>query len=163
MLTLNGHARQVQAVTFAPTDQKLASCSDDNTVKLWDLQTGQCTQTLEGHACPIISLSFHPQGKLLASGSLDRTIKIWDIQQGMLIRTLHGHTRPVSSVKYAPTGELLVSSSEDSTIRFWNCETGECSSILIADRPYEGMDISGVTGLTEAQKVSLRVLGAIEQ
>jgi WD40 repeat protein len=161
--TLTGHKRQVQTLAFIPSGGQLASGSDDGTVKLWDLQTGQCLQTLQGHTHAVISVSVHPQGNLLASGSQDRTLKLWDLQQGASIKTLQGHTSPICSVTFDPEGHLLVSSSEDGTIRLWNIHTGECLKVLQADRPYEGMDISGVTGLSEAQKVSLRVLGAIEQ
>ena len=57
---------------------------------------------------------------------------------------------------------MLVSSSEDGTIRLWDSSTGECLRILMVDRPYEAMNISGVMGLTDAQKETLRILGAIE-
>ena len=58
---------------------------------------------------------------------------------------------------------MLVSSSEDGTIRIWDNHRGECLRILTVDRSYEAMNISGVTGLTDAQKETLRLLGAIEK
>jgi WD40 repeat protein len=65
--------------------------------------------------------------------------------------------------KFSPgLGQVLVSSSNDSTIRFWDIETGECLKILRSERPYEGMNITGTVGLTEAQKMSLKALGAVE-
>ena len=162
LLTLEGHTRQAQAIAFDPADHRLASGSDDCTVKLWDLQTGQCLLTLEGHTRPVVSISFHPQGKLLVSGGFDSSLKLWDLEQGINITTLQGHTSPIRSVAFDPEGRMLVSSSEDGTIRLWDSYTGECLRVLTVERPYEGMNISGVTGLTDAQKVTLRVLGAIE-
>jgi WD40 repeat protein len=162
LLTLEGHGRQLRAIAFDPSDRWLASSSDDHTVKLWDLQTGQCLQTLEGHSREVVSISFHPQGNLLISGSFDRTLKLWDLQQGTHLMTFQGHTSPIYSVAFDPEGRMLVSSSEDGTIRLWDSHTGECLRILTVDRPYEAMNISGVTGLTDAQKETLRVLGAIE-
>ena len=47
-------------------------------------------------------------------------------------------------------------------IKLWNMQTSECFKTLIGERPYERMNISGVLGLTEAQRVSLRTLGAVE-
>ncbi|KJH69454.1 WD40 domain-containing protein [Aliterella atlantica] len=161
LLTLKGHTRQVQAIAFDSTERRLASGSDDHTVKLWDLQTGQCLQTLQGHNRAVVSISFHPQGNLIASGSFDRTLKLWDLQQGINIATLQGHTSPIRSATFAPDGKMLVSGSEDGTVRIWDSFTGECLRVLTALRPYEGMNISGVTGLTDAQTEALRLLGAI--
>lgn len=162
LLTLEGHTRQAQALAFDPVEQRLASGSDDCTVKLWDLQTGQCLQTLQGHTHPVVSISFHPQGKLLVSGGFDSSLKLWDLQQGTYITTLRGHTSPIRSVAFDPEGRWIVSSSEDGTIRLWDSGIGECLRVLTVERPYEGMNILGVTGLTDAQKETLRVLGAIE-
>ncbi|MBV8885155.1 MAG: hypothetical protein JO235_14330 [Chroococcidiopsidaceae cyanobacterium CP_BM_RX_35] len=58
--------------------------------------------------------------------------------------------------------QVIVSGSDDQTIRFWEIETGECIKTLSIERPYEGMNITGAIGLTEAQKVTLRALGAVE-
>jgi WD40 repeat protein len=162
LLTLKGHTRQSKAIAFDPLDPRLASGSDDHTVKLWNLKTGECLQTFEGHTNAVVSISFHPQGDRLASGSFDHSLKIWDLQQGVNIRTLDGHTAPVRSIAFHPTAEMLVSGSEDGTIRLWDSDTGDCLRILTVDRPYESMNIAGVTGLTNAQKVTLRTLGAIE-
>jgi WD40 repeat protein len=162
LLTLKGHTRQSKSIAFDPIAQRLASGGDDNTVKLWNLKTGECLQTLEGHTNSVVSLSFHPQGDRLASGSFDHSLKIWDLQQGINISTLDGHTAPVRSVAFHPAGEMLISGSEDGTIRFWDSATGHCWRVLTIDRPYESMNISGVTGLTDAQKVTLRTLGAAE-
>ncbi|MBW4621919.1 MAG: NACHT domain-containing protein [Cyanosarcina radialis HA8281-LM2] len=162
LLTLEGHARQTMAIAFDPLERRLASGSDDCTIKLWDLQTGKCLQTLEGHTYPIMSISFHPQGNLLVSGGFDRTLKLWDLERGTSIDTLPGHTSPIRSVAFDPEGRWIASSSEDGTIRLWDSRTGECLRILTVERPYEGANISGVTGLTDAQKEALRVLGAIE-
>jgi WD40 repeat protein len=162
LLTLEGHARLAPTIAFDPVDQRLASGSDDCSVKLWNLQTGQCLQTLEGHTHAVASISFHPQGNLLASGSFDHTLKLWDLEQGKNIATLQGHTGQIRSVTFDPEGRMLVSSSEDGTIRLWDANTGDCLRILKVDAPYEGMNISGVTGLTNAQKETLRVLGATE-
>lgn len=158
---LKGHTRQAQAIAFDSTERRLASGSNDHTVKLWELQTGQCLQTLQGHKRAVVSISFHPQGNLIASGSFDRTLKLWDLQKGINIATLQGHTSPIRSATFALEGQMLVSSSKDGTIRLWNSPTDECMRVVTVDRPYEGMNISGVKGLTEAQTEALRVLGAI--
>lgn len=59
--------------------------------------------------------------------------------------------------------EILISGSFDETIRFWDFQTGECLQTLRTPRPYDGMDITGATGLTQAQKATLKALGAVER
>ena len=78
--------------------------------------------------------------------------------------TLHGHTSGgVWSVAFRPQEGILASGSDDGTIRFWNTATGECLRALRDDKPYEKMNITGITGVTEAQRIALLVLGAIEE
>ena len=150
-----------QVCQFDPADQRLASSSDDCTVKLWELQTGRCLETLQGHTRPVVSINFHSQEKLLVSGSFDSSLK-WDLEQGTYIITLQGHRSPIRSVAFDPEGRWIVSSSENGTIRLWDSCEGECFRVLNVERPCKGMNILGVTGLTDAQKETLRVLGAIE-
>ena len=66
-------------MSFSPDGTKVASGSEDKTVKLWDVTSGECLQTLEGHSDrPVYSVSFSPDGTKVASGSWDKTIKIWE-------------------------------------------------------------------------------------
>jgi WD40 repeat protein len=75
---------------------------------------------------------------------------------------LHGHGNWINSVALNPDGKTIASSSEDKTIKLWNFKTGECLKTLRNPKPYEGMNITGVMGLTEAEKATLKALGAIE-
>jgi WD40 repeat protein len=159
--TLHGHTNWVWCVAFSSDGQILASGSGDNTVKLWNVQTGECDRTLPGHRSRIWSVAFSPDGQTLATGSSDKTVKLWDLQTGKCRQTLRGHDNLVWSVAFSPDGRILASGSQDETIVLWDMKTGRCLKTLKADRPYESLNLTGVRGLTEAQLVSLMVLGAI--
>ncbi|MBD2563655.1 MULTISPECIES: WD40 domain-containing protein [Nostoc] len=160
--TLQGHTSWVWPVAFSPDGQILASSGDDQIVKLWDVHTGQCLKTLQGHKSRVWSVAFSPDGHILASSGDDQTVKLWDIHTAQCLKTLQGHTSWVRSVSFSPDNCILASGSEDETIKLWDIKIGECLKTLRIQRLYEGMNITGVTGLTTAQLLTLKALGAVE-
>jgi WD40 repeat protein/serine/threonine protein kinase len=166
--TLSGHSAGVNSVSFSPDGQTLASGSDDQTVRLWDVHTGRSLKTLAGHTNWVLPVAFSYDGQTLASGSKDRTIRLWDVanprvlEPGQSLKTLAGHTNSVRSVAFSPDGHILASGSADETIKLWDVQTGECLKTFRPDRPYERMNITGVTGITEGQIATLKALGAVE-
>ncbi len=74
-----GHCSEVRSIAFSPDGKYLASGSEDNTVKLWSVQSQKEVTTLQGHSSYVYSVAFSPDGKYLASGSRDRTVKLWSV------------------------------------------------------------------------------------
>ncbi|WP_392531266.1 NB-ARC domain-containing protein [Nostoc sp. C117] len=160
--SLNAHTQWVASLVFSPDNKILFSTSDDTTIKLWDVTTGECLKILQVHSGGIREIALNPDGGSIASASDDNTVKLSDIKTGKCLKVLKGHTNWVFSVAFSPDGLMLVSGSQDETIKLWDVETGECRQTLKAPRHYEGMNITGVTGLTEALKATLKALGAVE-
>ncbi|KAG7414058.1 Vegetative incompatibility protein HET-E-1 [Fusarium oxysporum f. sp. rapae] len=127
--TLEGHTNTVNSVVFSPDGRRIASGSDDKTVKIWDMATGE-EQTLKGHISMVSSVVFSLDGRHIASGSSDYTIKIWDVATGEEEQTLKGHMSIVSSVVFSPDGRRIASGSWDNTIKIWDIATGEVEQTL---------------------------------
>ncbi|WP_310412322.1 AAA family ATPase [Chamaesiphon sp. OTE_8_metabat_110] len=160
--TLSQHTNRAIAVAFDPGGTILASGGMDRQILLWNIATGELCHTLTGHEGWILSLAYSPDGKWLYSGASDRTVKVWSMETGLCIDTFTGHQSWVWCIAVSGCGRFLASASEDETIRLWDLSAGNSLSTRRAARPYEGMKISGVEGLTKAQINELKTLGAQE-
>jgi WD40 repeat protein/DNA-binding XRE family transcriptional regulator len=159
---LQEFAEHSWSVAFSPGQNVLVSVDKDQAIRFWEMDTGHSISTLHGHTNWIRSVAFNGDGSLLASSGYDQTIRLWDVRDGTTTHTLEGHSDWVRSVAFSPDGRLLISGSKDGTVKCWDVQSGTCFTTLRNQRLYENMDITGMTGVTEAQKTALRLLGAIE-
>ena len=82
---------------------------------------------------------------------------------GQQLAVLEGHTGGVWGVELSADGRLLASGSFDGTVRLWDTSSGAHLHTLRSDRRYERVDVTGLTGVTAAQRVSLLALGAVDR
>jgi len=163
------HSNSVWSVTFSSDGKWLVSASYDETIKLWSVETGECLQTFVGHRGPILSAKFSHDDRIIISVGVDRSLKIWDIQTGKCLQTLTDHsgliyTLDVGNVRLSEMDSprfIAFTGSLDETIKVWDLEAAKCLTTWKSRRPYEGMQIDKIHGLTTAQKATLQALGAV--
>jgi WD40 repeat protein len=119
---LEGHSGGVNCVAFSPDGKQIVSSSDDQTIKIWDAETGVEIKTLAGHYSSIYSVAFSTDGKRIVSGSEDQII-VWDANTGIALQTL-----PVGSlmcVAFSPDSKRIVSGGTNNTVNVWDVNTGK--------------------------------------
>ena len=123
--TLAGHSSRVATVVVTSDELYAISASDDQTLKVWDLQQGQEVRTLRGHTAEINNVVLTHDEGYVVSASADHTLKVWDWQAGKLVHTLSGHSHIVRSVVLTPRGRFAISASYDNTLKVWDWQNGE--------------------------------------
>ncbi len=123
---LEGHKNWIRSIAVSPNGTWLASGSDDKTIKIWDMETGECRATLEGHTEEVRALVItHDRGTLF-SGSNDNTIRCWQVLTGQATAVIRGHNHFVLGLAVFKHGTRLASCSANEgppTIRLWNTAT----------------------------------------
>jgi len=124
------HKGSILTYAFSPDGMRALTGSNDHTLRLWNVETGQCLRVLEGHADAILSLAWSADQRLAISGSSDNTLRLWDVETGQCLRVLEGHTNTVACLAWSADQRLAISGSTDDTLRLWDVETGQCLRVL---------------------------------
>ncbi|CAK72861.1 unnamed protein product (macronuclear) [Paramecium tetraurelia] len=115
---LDGHSQGVNLVCFSPDGKSLASCSDDNSIILWDIKTGKMKQIVKGKGV-VKSLCLSPNNTTLAF-SRKQCVYLWNLKTRKQKAKLDGHLDEIRSVCFSQDGTTLASSSYDKSIRLWD-------------------------------------------
>ncbi|KAK1146567.1 hypothetical protein N8T08_002997 [Aspergillus melleus] len=121
--TLIGHSEKIKALSFSPDGKRLASGSNDQTVRLCDPTTGELQHVLGVHKGPVWRTAFSSDGRFVASCSEDRTVRVWETGSGALKHEFLGHSGKIYAVEFLQDQEI-VSASDDGTVLLWDVDTG---------------------------------------
>ncbi len=140
--TVWGHEDAVNGVVFSPDRDRLASASDDGTVKIWDA-AGNEVRTLWGHWGKVFAVAFSHDGTRIASAGDDGTVRVWDAKTGEARLTIRGHTGAVSCVVFDPDDMTIASCGADKTVRVWDATNGrEVHNLTGHTNPVMGLSFS---------------------
>jgi hypothetical protein len=133
-LTYTGHTDWVYDVAWSPDGTRLASCSKDTTVQIWDATAGNRIFTYRGHTADVFTAAWSPDGRRIASCSQDTTAQVWDAVDGGHVFTYRGHRDAVVMVAWSPDSKRLASGGgnldfgtnkpSDDTVQIWDVADG---------------------------------------
>jgi WD40 repeat protein len=166
LLRLAGHHGAVTSVAWGHDGMRLASGGsgrEGGELFVWDAHSGQRVHAFAGHPGVVSAVAWSPSGEMLITGGSDGRLRWWEVLSGECVRVREAHQGTVQALKVSPDGSTLASCGDDGVVALWDLERGEHLRTLRRDRPYERLDITGIRGLTDAQRATLRALGAIEK
>jgi len=165
LVRLQGHRGMVMSLAWSRNGKWLASGAgsrDGGELFVWDIDSGERVRVMAKHPGIVYAVAWDLTGTALISGDSDGMLRWWDVERGECVQTRLAHQGTVQSLRTSPDGLSLASCGDDGAITLWNLESGEHLRTLRRDRPYERMDITGLRGITPAQRASLIALGAFE-
>jgi len=156
--TRKAHDKDINAIdtSYSTNQTMFASASQDRTVKIWDLESGESIGVLRGHKRGVWSIAFSPPSMpaisgesgtssgsrgMAVTGSGDKTVRIWSLNDYSCLRTFEGHTNSVLKVLWLPPpteaekkrnarGVQVASAAGDGLVKVWDAQSGECAATL---------------------------------
>jgi WD40 repeat protein len=114
--TLSGHKHHINAVSFSPNSQHIATASSDGTVRIWNLTGKQLVYFKPG--AQVYAANFSPDGQRIVTANRGRQGALWDFY-GNRLATLKGHQRSVNGANFSSDGVYVLTTSADNTARIW--------------------------------------------
>ncbi|MGO9544231.1 MAG: hypothetical protein ACLPPF_05495 [Rhodomicrobium sp.] len=137
-----GHNAGVYSVAFSPNGRfalsggldKTFSGRSSNTMKLWEIPTGESLQwsswkpiyigeelrSFTGHSGDVTAVAYSPDGRFALSGDSHSELRLWDVQTGDTLRFFDGEQFGVNSVVFSPDGRFALSGGADARLRLWD-------------------------------------------
>ncbi|HRW09654.1 MAG TPA: WD40 repeat domain-containing protein, partial [Caldilineaceae bacterium] len=155
------------ALDLDATERRMVTGHLDGAIHLWaltDRRLATPPRPLGHHKQAVIhTIRFNPAGDFVVSGGLDSALYVWDPATGATLHQLDVFNDGVNDMRFLPKSNILLAACFDGAVRIYDVKHGSLLATLNVPGPYEGMNITGVTGITEAQRAALMALGAVEE
>lgn len=135
--SLGQHDGGVNGVTWSPDGRRVASASDDGTIKVWDIDARRELRNQRPHLGKAISVLYMPDGRTLVSGGEDGFLVFQDSLTGEVRSRIKGHEGPINDLDVTADGRLLVSAGEDGRVRLWRATSPVEFDSMLNDSPLE--------------------------
>ncbi|XP_069024045.1 TAF5-like RNA polymerase II p300/CBP-associated factor-associated factor 65 kDa subunit 5L [Embiotoca jacksoni] len=132
--TLRGHSGPVFRTAFLTDSSGMLSCSEDTTIRYWDLGSFTNTALYRGHVYPVWDVDVSPCSLYFASCSNDRSARLWTFSRTYPLRLYAGHLSDVDCVKFHPNSNYLATGSTDKTVRLWSTQQGASVRLFTGHR-----------------------------
>ncbi|WP_274532218.1 WD40 repeat domain-containing protein [Ktedonobacter racemifer] len=119
MYNYHEHSDLINAIAWSPDSQKIATASNDKTVRIWDSASGTTQRVYQEHTGEVVTVSWSKDGAYLASGSTDKTVHVFSATTGITSLVYRGHTGSVFGVVWSPEGKRIASAGADLVVRVW--------------------------------------------
>jgi len=159
--TLRSHFDGVRSLGFHPSEPVLITASEDQTLKMWNLQKTITTKkstnldvepvyTFRGHTGPVLCLCVSGAGDFCFSGGVDATVRCWNIppptidpydtyDASVMFNVLDGHKDAVWNLSYNSTRQQLLSCSADGTVKLWSPSNAKTPLVATLGETEEGV------------------------
>jgi eukaryotic-like serine/threonine-protein kinase len=124
LYTYREHTGRVNSIAWFWDGKYFASGSDDQTVLVWNITSGNRVGTYRGHSGKVNAVQYVPGGLRIASGGDDKTVQIWEANTGNQLLTYRGHTNSVKTLAWSPDTLRIASSASDEDVQVWDPATG---------------------------------------
>jgi WD40 repeat protein len=150
-----GHEGGIADVAFTPDGRQILSAggSDfrfnvpgvDNSLRLWDVETGEQIQIFEGHTDILVDVKVSPDGRQVLSVSMDGSMRLWDLESGAEIRRFE-YPHLLWNASFHPDGRRALASTSEPSLLLWDLETGDILRYFIGHAGMVGTVAFGLDG-----------------
>ena len=145
--SINKHLQAVQCINVTPNNRWVISGSDDNSIRVWDIESGKCLHTLVAHhgerrsSRGISRMALTSDGRrVISADNGEGTIRVWNLENGQCEHTLVG--RGKNRLAFSQKGRWLISGSNDKALRVWDLKNGQNVALYVAQSPIDSIAIS---------------------